>query len=106
MKDTITENQFIDGMQKFVNWEIETLRELFQLLEDYEVETGTEMEFDPVGIRCEYSEYDSLEQISEEYGRTFETIEELQEETVAIDINIPQYFKAEQNVNKILVQNY
>ena len=106
MKDTITENQFIDGMQKFVNWEIETLRELFQLLEDYEVETGTEMEFDPVGIRCEYSEYDNLEQISEEYGKTFETIEELQEETVALDINIPQYFKAEQNVNKILVQNY
>lgn len=106
MKDTITENQFIDGMQKFVNWEIETLRELFQLLEDYEVETGAEMEFDPVAIRCDFSEYDNLEQISEEYGRTFETIEELQEETVAIDINIPQYFKAEQNVNKILVQNY
>ena len=36
MKSTLNENEFIDGMEKHVSWETETLRALFEWLEEFE----------------------------------------------------------------------
>ena len=106
MKSTLNEGEFIDGMRKHVSWETETLRALFEWLEEFEDGTGEEMEFDPVGLRCDFSEYDSLKEINEEYNQEFKTIDELRDHTAVIEVNIPQYYESEQNVSKILIQDF
>jgi hypothetical protein len=40
---------------------------LVEYLEEYEESTGEEMEFDSVAIRCDYSEYESLQEWGEDY---------------------------------------
>jgi hypothetical protein len=40
---------------------------LAEYLEQLEEDTGEEMEFDSVAIRCDYSEYDSLQEWAEDY---------------------------------------
>ena len=58
MKETITKYQFADRMARGdhgFTWA--GAEALFSLLSDYEDDTGTELEFDPVAFRCEYSEY-------------------------------------------------
>lgn len=41
---------------------------LVEYLEELEDSTGEEMEFDRVAIRCDFSEYDSLQEAAEDYG--------------------------------------
>ena len=106
MKNTLNENEFINEMKKYVSWEYETLKTLFEYLEEYEESTGEQIEFDPIALRCEFSEYDSLKEINKIYSTEFETIDKLSEHTIAIKVNIPQYYKSKQNVSKILIQDY
>ena len=44
------------------------LRTLFEMLEDYEWETGTEIELDVAGLCCAYTEYESAEEVIENYA--------------------------------------
>lgn len=41
---------------------------LIEYLEQLEEDTGTEMEFDAVAIRCDYSEYESALQAADDQG--------------------------------------
>jgi hypothetical protein len=43
---------------------------LVQYLEQIEEDTGAEIEFDSVAIRCDYSEYDSLQEWASDYFGT------------------------------------
>ena len=43
--------------------------ELFEMLESYEQDTGEEIEFDPIGICCEYSEYENMEEFWRDYDK-------------------------------------
>ena len=43
------------------------LRVLFEALEQYEDDTGSEVELDVIGLCCEYSE-DTTEEIAQNYG--------------------------------------
>ena len=71
MKDTINKNQFINWFrsneQYKNNFSYEGLSALFDYLEEMEESTGEELEFDPVALCCEYSEYDSLEDLIADY---------------------------------------
>jgi hypothetical protein len=58
---------------------------LFEYFEQYEQDTGEEMEFDPVAIRCDFDEYESLEDVKENY-QDIETLEDLQNHTTVIEI--------------------
>jgi hypothetical protein len=44
-----------------------------------------EMEFDPVAIRCDFDEYESLEDVKQNY-QDIETLEDLQRYTIVIEI--------------------
>ena len=44
------------------------LRGLFDYLEQYEEDCGKEIEFDPIAICCEYSEYDNIAEFQIDYG--------------------------------------
>ena len=66
MKTTINFNEFCDGFRDRTNFSYEGKRVLFDYLENLEQETGEEIEFDPIGFCCEFSECD-LEELIEQY---------------------------------------
>lgn len=49
------------------NFTYDGLTALFDYLEQYEEETGEEIEFDMVALACEYSEYESAWEAMEQY---------------------------------------
>ena len=83
MIDTITENQFVDEMIKHNEFTVEGSKVLFEHLE----EIDPNGEFDPVGIRCEYHEYENFEEIQEEYSNLdIRSISELRNYTTVLEI--------------------
>ena len=89
MKETITESRFIDifNARRPNQFTYEGLSALFEWLEQLEEEMDQEMEFDVIGLCCEYCEYDSLKEFQDEYGKEYETIEDIENETIVIPIN-------------------
>lgn len=61
------------------------LEALFNYLEQYEEDTGEETEFDFVALCCEFTEYENIEELKEEYD-DIETMEELEDKTIVIPI--------------------
>ena len=97
MKDTVTEYQFIDTMaQKQHGFSYEGAKALFEYLENFEQDTGEELEFDPVAIRCDFDEYESLEEVKANY-QDIETLEDLQNHTTVIEIP---------NSDRLIIQAY
>jgi hypothetical protein len=84
MKDTITAYQFSDAMIE-QGFSYEGTKALFEYFEQYEQDTGEQMEFDPVAIRCDFDEYENLQEIKENY-QDIETLEDLQNHTTVIEI--------------------
>ena len=91
MKTTISLNDFVTCDALINNFSYEGLVSLFDYLEDFENDTGTAIEFDPIALRCEFSEYTT---ISEAYGNyeddgkdltELEMIEWLQDRTQVIE---------------------
>ena len=59
---------------------------LFDWHEEMEQVTGKEIEFDPIAICCEWSEYASMEAVREDYP-DIEDAEELREHTSVIEFD-------------------
>ena len=76
MKDTLSTNQIVDRLYSddYAGWSYNGACALAEYLEELEDETGQEMEFDRVAIRCQYSEYEGAFEAAVEYG--FEPDEE------------------------------
>jgi len=81
MKQTITESQFINAFKSWDTYKnqfsYEGLKALFEWFEEYENDTGEEMELDVVAICCEFTEYENLKQYNDEYGNECEEINDL-----------------------------
>ena len=93
MKQTINEYQFKDAFQKCRpnNFSYEGLTALYEYLEEFEEDTGQEMELDVIAICCDFTEYDSLEEFQQEYYEdepkdSYKTIDEIENETIVIRI--------------------
>ena len=69
------------------NFTYEGLRALFDYLEEYEEDTEAEIDFDPIAICCEYTEYKDLAEFNDNYGNNLSTLEEVGEYTQVIDID-------------------
>ena len=72
MKETLTQSSFIQRFKAVRphNFSYTGLCVLYEYLTDLEQETGIEIEFDPIAICCDYTEYDSKrEAISDLYGK-------------------------------------
>ncbi len=69
------------------NFSTAGLRALFEYLEEYEEECNTEIEFDPIAICVEYTEYEDMADFHNNYGTDLSTIEEIGEYTQVIDID-------------------
>ena len=88
MYQKITQNMFIDA---FIESDYHVahgfsyvgLDALYDYLTELEEDCGRDEEFDLVAIRCDYSEYESLEDAAKDYGMTSD---ELYSSTVVIDL--------------------
>ena len=97
MKQTITEYQFVDSFRhagRESQFTVPARRALFEYLEDFEDSTGTELELDPVGICCEFSEYPTALDAAQAFGfkdgidsKDESPIEWLQNRTQVIEFN-------------------
>jgi len=105
-KDNIYMKQYISKYH-FTNWFLssdtyknnfsyEGLNSLFDYLEELEEDMGKEMEFDPVAICCEYSEYENLEEIKNNYD-CIENYEDLENNTSIIKI---------ENTDRLIIQDF
>ena len=93
MKQTINEYQFRRAFEttRPNNFSYEGLKALYEYLEEYEEDTEQEIELDVIGLCCDFTEYDSLEDFQKEYydeevGDCYEDIEEIENETIVIPI--------------------
>jgi len=71
MKMTINENGFCDWFQlnRPNDFSPRGRRALFEMLENYEDDTGESIEFDPIAFCCEYTEYCDMEDFWNDYDK-------------------------------------
>jgi len=89
MKTTVYQHDFWEAFRKICpdNFSYEGLQALFNYFEDYEDQTGEEIELDVIAICCDFTEYESLEEFQGEYGEEYETIEDIENSTLVIPID-------------------
>jgi hypothetical protein len=89
VKDTITIYQFTDWFRSGEgyknNFSYDGLGALFDYIEELENDMGEDIEFDPIALCCEYSEYDSFEELKDDYDN-IESIDDLYDWTTVIHI--------------------
>tara|TARA_R100001163_G_C5027388_1_gene168582 strand:+ start:437 stop:754 length:318 start_codon:yes stop_codon:yes gene_type:complete len=94
MKDTITIYQFRDWFRSSEgyknNFSYDGLGALFDYIEELEQDIGEDIEFDPIALCCEYSEYASFEELKEDYAlvplHNIESVDDLHDWTTVIHI--------------------
>lgn len=89
MKEIVQEYQFVDvmaggGVVEY-GFSYEGARALYYYLIELEDDVGVELEFDPIALRREWTEYDSLADVTADYSE-IETVEDLRDDTIVIEI--------------------
>lgn len=90
MYKTINDFDFIKAFEDYGRenqFSREALFALFDYLEQFEQDTGEDMELDVIGICCDFTEYESLEAFNEDHGAEYATIEDLEDETQVIQFD-------------------
>jgi len=91
MKITITSTEFINEFRSSDtyrnNFSYDGLVALFDYLEELESSTGEEMEFDIVGIACDFTEYASIAEFRENYGDEYKTWDDVYEVATVISVD-------------------
>ena len=55
---------------EYANWTRSAAFALVEYLEQMEDDCGTQIKFDPVALRCEFSEYESLQDFAQQFWAT------------------------------------
>lgn len=87
MKQTVYKDDFTNAFKEMgrgENFSYKGLVALYEYFEEYEESTGEEIELDVIAICTEYSEYTSLEEFNQTYGKECETVEEIADYTQLI----------------------
>ena len=90
MKVTINFDGFERAFQRYGRSEqfsYEGLEALFEHLELLESDMAEDIELDVIGLCCEYTEYESLKDFQDDYGTDYESIEDIENETIVIPID-------------------
>ena len=77
------------------NFSYDGLTVLYDYLIQYEEDCDTELEFDPIAYCCEYTEFDSFEDVKKNYE--VEDLEHLEQNTIVLKIP---------NTERLIIQNY
>ena len=89
--DTISEYQFSNEMIKH-GFSYEGSKALFEYYEDFE----EDIPFDPVAIRCDFTEYENFEAVQKDY-KDIETLDQLRGNTIVYEVP---------NTKKLVIMNY
>lgn len=90
MIKTLSKSDFIDEMtfskdSSYNNcFSYEGLVALFNYFEQYEEDTGEQIECDPIDFCCEYHEYDNMEELKGDYSE-IKNRQDLEDNTTVID---------------------
>ncbi len=88
MKQNVSESMFRDSFRcRPENFTYQGLTALYDWLIDLEEDTGEELELDPIGLCCEFTEYGSIQEFWSDYNADYETIEDVRDATCVIDID-------------------
>ena len=90
MKQSINMYDFERAFKNFErmnNFSYDGLKALFEYLEDYEEDTGEEIELDVIALCCDYMEYDSLNEYNRDYDTKYSEIDAIQNDTTLIKID-------------------
>lgn len=105
MIDTINKYNFIDRFRSSDsyanNFSYEGLSALFDYLEGYEDDTGEQIEFDLVALCCDFTEYENLQEIKDNYS-DIESLEDLEGYTTVI----PVYNLDGSLSDRLIIQNF
>lgn len=83
MKTNVSIYEFRANERLQRNFTFHGLNALYEWFENYEEETGEEVEFDAVAICCDFADYGSFEEIKGDYPE-INSIEELEDHTIVI----------------------
>ena len=102
MKQSVTRFDFVDwfrGSDTYKNnFSYNGLNSLFDYFEELEEDMGQEIDFDPIAICCEFSEYENFEEIKENYNSTdIQTMDDLRDHTSVIEI---------ENTDRLIIQDF
>ena len=97
MKQTMNEFDFKNEFKKIRpnNFSYDGLTALYDYLIQFEEDTDQELEFDPIAYCCEYTEFDSFEDVKKNYE--VEDLEHLEQNTIVLKIP---------NTERLIIQNY
>lgn len=90
MKQTVNFSAFCDAFarsQYKSNFSYAGLINLFDYLEDYELSRSEELELDIVALCCDFTEYESLQEFQQDYSDSYESIEDIQDDTTVIMVD-------------------
>ena len=89
MIQTVNKDMFFDWFRSSDtyrnNFSYQGLDALFNHLEEYENDTGEEIDFDPIAICCEWSEYENLQEIIDNYS-CIKNLDDLYDYTTVIKV--------------------
>ena len=102
MIKTINESEFIDSLLKddYASWTYDGARALYEYLTDLEEDIGEQIKFDRVALRCDFSEYNNLEEILSQYDG-IDTLEDLQDNTTVVEVQ-----KYDLTITGYIIQNF
>jgi hypothetical protein len=85
MKITLNFSQFLENWpaSRKDQFSYEALEVIFNYIEEYEESAGSETEFDPIAICCEWSEYESALDAANDYTKVEQFTGTLEEQEVA-----------------------
>ena len=89
MKQSVNMYDFERAFKNFErdNFSYDGLMALFEYLEEYEEDTGEEVELDVIALCCDYMEYDSLNEYNRDYDTKYSEIDAIQDDTTLIKID-------------------
>ena len=89
VQQEINKYQFVDEFNKIRpdNFSNEGLNALFDWIEEFKQDSFEPYVLDIIELCCDFTEYDSIQQFNEDYGKEFKNFEELEEENLIIKID-------------------
>tara|TARA_R110000787_G_C13293208_1_gene433798 strand:+ start:81 stop:380 length:300 start_codon:yes stop_codon:yes gene_type:complete len=89
MKNTVNFYEFSRWFEEHRpnNFSRAGLQSLFDYLEEYEKDCDTEIEFDPIALCCEYTEYEDLSEFHQNYcTEQYPDLDETRDYTQVIEV--------------------
>lgn len=109
MIQEVTESDFINGFKECGREENFTFlgrRSMYQFFKMMEEDIDESLLFDPIAICCEFTEYESLDEINQAYGINLKTLDELGELTIYIAVDRYNLDIDEYELNGIIIQDW